>query len=116
MQNFEKIKSNRDFRRLYSRGKSYVTPFFVLYTAKGRKGKLRFGITVGKKIGGAVQRNRAKRIITAAFRSLAPNVTKGYDVVAVARTRVLETKSTAVAELMKKQFKEVGLWNYEKTD
>lgn len=116
MQNFEKIKLNRDFHRLYKKGKSKVTPLFVVYTAKGRKGKLRLGITVGKKIGGAVQRNRAKRLITAAFRSLTPNLTQGYDVVIVARVRVLAFKSTQIAELLKKQFTEIGLWCEDESD
>ena len=116
MQYFEKIKQNRDFKRLYYKGNSYVTPYFVMYTAKGRKNRLRFGITVGKKIGGAVQRNRAKRLITAAFRGLAPNISKGVDVIVVARTRVLDVKSTKITELMKKQFMEAGLFYENQTD
>ena len=111
MKNFEKLKENHEFRRAYARGKSFVTPFFVAYVLKNRTGSLRFGITAGKKIGGAVQRNRAKRIITAAFRSVSEYIPTGYDLVIVARTRIFSVKSTAVAALLKKQLYGAKLWN-----
>lgn len=45
------LKSNRDFRRLYSRGKRAVCPTLVLYVQKNRQGRNRLGITVSKKLG-----------------------------------------------------------------
>lgn len=116
MQQFEKIKDNRNFRRLYHRGKSYVAPSFVLYTGKGAKDKVRLGITVTKKIGSAVKRNRAKRVITAAFRAVAADIVSGNDFVIVARTRILETKSDAVADILRKQLKSAALINENETD
>lgn len=113
MQYFEKIKDNRDFRRTYGRGKSRVAPEFVVYAAKGKSGRVRLGITATKKIGCAVKRNRAKRIITAAFRECAKNL-NSVDVVVVARSRILKCKSTKIAEIMKKQFCELGLFCDEK--
>lgn len=113
MQYFEKIKDNRDFRRTYGRGKSRVAPEFVVYAAKGKSERVRLGITATKKIGCAVKRNRAKRIITAAFRECAKNL-NSVDVVVVARGRILKCKSTKIAEIMKKQFCELGLFCYEK--
>lgn len=110
MQHFEKLKQNYDFRRLYKRGKTYVTPFFVLYSAKGRRARTRLGITVSKKLGGAVQRNRAKRVITAAFRECLPDITPGFDFVIVARTRILEIKSPAAAAALRKKLREAGVW------
>ena len=115
MQRFEKLKENRDFKRLYYRGKSSVAPSFVLYSMKGRTGRIRLGITTGKSIGSAVQRNRARRVVTAAFRDLSKNIVPGYDFVVVARTRILKVKSTDVARIMEGQLKSAGLW-YEKTD
>lgn len=110
MQNFEKLKLNRDFRRLYGRGKTFVAPFFVIYMMKNKCEKVRLGITAGKKIGGAVQRNRAKRVITAAFRECSSNICSGVDFVIVARSRILGVKSTEVALFMKKQFISAGVW------
>lgn len=102
MQGFEKLKQNYEFRRAYTRGNPFVSPFFVLYCVKGKKDKIRLGITVSRKLGSAVCRNRAKRIITAAFRANLPILTPGYDYVIVARTRILSVKSTELAEQLRK--------------
>ncbi len=110
MRNFSKLKTNRDFRRLYGRGNTFVTPLFVLYCTKGRKNAVRLGITAGKKLGGAVQRNRAKRVITAAFEMCQSNIERGYDFVIVARSRILGAKSTDAATLLEKQLKAAGIW------
>ena len=110
MQKLEKLKLNRDFRRLYNRGKTFVTPLFVLYSTKNKYGKVRLGITAGKKLGTAVCRNRAKRVITAAFRECLPNIRPGTDFVIVARSRILGVKSTEVTRLLTQQLKVADLW------
>ncbi len=110
MKAYEKLKQNWEFRRAYNKGKAMVTPYFVLYACKGRRDSVRLGITAGKKIGTAVKRNRAKRVITAAFSACANNIISGHDFVAVARTRILETNSRVVAEKMKNQLKNANLW------
>lgn len=79
---FTTLKENKDFRRLYHRGKSYVSPVLVTYVMKNRKAGLRIGFTTSKKIGIAVQRNRSRRIMREAFRLILPGETKdvtGYD-------------------------------------
>ena len=62
------LKSNRDFRRLYSRGKQAVAPTMVLYTRKNRLKENRLGITTGKKLGNAVTRNRIRRRLREIYR------------------------------------------------
>ncbi len=96
MYSFEKLKQNYEFRRAYRKGISTVTPYFILYHIKGRKGKTRLGITTSKKIGSAVKRNRAKRVITAAFFEAAHHITPGFDFVIVARNRILSSKTPEV--------------------
>ncbi len=81
---------------------SFVDSAFVVYALKNRSGKIRLGLSVGKKLGGAVERNRAKRVLTAAFNECAPHIKAGYDFVLVARTRILSVKSTEVAEKLMK--------------
>ena len=105
---FEKLKLNKDFRRIYGRGGSFVNPAFVTYALKNRSGNIRIGITVSKKIGCAVERNRAKRVITAAFAKCAPFVKPGYDFVFVARTRILCKKSGEIAADMLNNLRDVG--------
>ena len=110
MQRYVSIKENKDFKRLYYRGKSFVTPYFVMYLAKGRPGRVRIGITAGKKIGGAVKRNRAKRLIRAAFDNCFKNIILGYDFVMVARSRIVEEKSNTITVFLEKQLKAAGVW------
>lgn len=102
--NYETFKLNKDFRRLYGRGKSLVFPSVVVYYQKNRLGICRIGVTAGKKIGCAVKRNRAKRVILAAFRQLLPCISGGYDFVFVARVKTAAVKSTEVLNYLKKAF------------
>lgn len=95
-----KLNQNRDFVRLYKRGQSLVSPILVTYCAKNRKGNTRVGVTATKKVGGAVQRNRAKRVIRAAYRGLGVTLTPGFDYVFVARGRTPASKSTDVQKVM----------------
>lgn len=97
------LKENKDFRRLYYRGKSEASSVLVTYAMKNRKGKNCYGITSGKKIGGAVQRNRARRVIRVAFANLEPQINGSWDFVFVARTRTTEVKSQEVEKSMRKQ-------------
>lgn len=103
------LKENRDFHRLYRRGKSLVTPELVIYFSKNRKSETRFGITTGKKIGNAVKRNRARRIIRAAFYDISEKLKGNYDFVFVARGKTPYLKSTDINRAMAKVFKESNL-------
>ena len=88
------LKLNRDFRRLYYKGSSAVHPLIVTYASKNRLGYNRIGITVTKKIGKAVCRNRCKRIIRAAFAQVNTQIEQGWDFVFVARMKTPQAKST----------------------
>lgn len=82
---------------------------------KNRAGICRIGITTSKKIGNAVERNRARRVIRAAYRSLEGKICGNYDFVFVARTKTIFTKSTDLAAVMLSQLKKAGVID-EKTD
>lgn len=103
------LKENRDFSRLYHRGKSYVSPVLVTYISKNKSGNLRFGITTGKKIGKAVRRTRARRVIRAAYYELYPNIKSGYDFVFVARGKTPYVKSQVVLKVMKQHLLQAGI-------
>lgn len=107
------ICENRDYRRIYSRGNAIVTPSLVIYISKNRQNKVRVGITTSKKIGNAVKRNRARRIIREATREILPNIKKGNDLVLVARAKTPYQKSTYIKAVLLKQLKSSGIY-YEK--
>lgn len=92
------IKENHIFRRLYHKGKSAVQPAFVVYCSKNRTGTTRLGITVSVKLGGAVVRNRARRRIREMHRLSRHKIKSGYDIVIVARSRVLRARFSALLQ------------------
>ena len=87
MKNTVSIKQNPVFRRLYSKGKSAVSPCLAVYCRKNRGGENRLGLTVGSKVGKAVVRNRVRRRIREAYRIHEHMLALGYDIVVVARVR-----------------------------
>lgn len=110
MKSYAVLNRNGDFVRLYKRGKSMVHPLLVTYTTVNRRGLQRVGLTSGKKIGGAVQRNRARRVIRAAFVQLRPRmVSTGWDIVFVARSQTCRCSMQQVLKVMEKQLTQLGL-------
>lgn len=105
------LKENKDFRRLYYRGRSDAAPCLVTYVMKNRLGQTRVGITSGKKIGNAVKRNRARRLIRAAFSEYEGRLNGDYDIVFVARTKTAQVKMQQVQQQMEDQLKKLGVLN-----
>ncbi len=103
------LNRNTDFRRLYNRGRSYTNPALVTYVLKNRAGICRIGITTSKKIGNAVERNRSKRLIKAAFYDICDEIDENYDIVFVARVRTRSLKSTQISKIMYNQLKSAGV-------
>ncbi|MBQ4153959.1 MAG: ribonuclease P protein component [Clostridia bacterium] len=116
MAEYEIFKLNKDFRRLYGRGKCLVFPSVVVYYSKNNLGHCRMGITASKKLGCAVKRNRAKRVITAAFRNLLPLFTQGYDFVFVARVKTTYVKSTVIFNSVKNGLMKDGVLKHNEED
>jgi ribonuclease P protein component len=79
-----------DFKRVRNEGKSYAHPLVVLVASPTadeaiREMHSRVGVTAGRAVGGAVERNRAKRLLREAMRFLLPGVRPGWDLVLIAR-------------------------------
>lgn len=92
------LKKNSDFRRLYNRGKSAVTPHMVLYCRRSGSSVNRFGFTVSTKLGHAVVRNRVRRRLREVVRLNSGSVKTGYDIVIVARTRCINAKFSHIEQ------------------
>lgn len=91
---------NKEFRRAYYRGRAFTTPVVVVYALKNHRGMNRIGLTATKKIGKAVQRNRARRIIKEAYRLVESKFPVGYDYVFVARTKTVFSSTSDVMKAM----------------
>ena len=102
------ICKNKEFSRVYSRGKSFVTPQVVVYVLKNRCGHTRYGLTATKKVGKAVARNRARRVMRAALTAVLPRDVGSWDIILVARALTPKIKSTKLEKTLRKTFEKAG--------
>ncbi len=106
---YRAICRNREFSRMYAKGKSYVHPQVVLYVLKTKNRPTRVGFTATKKVGNAVKRNRARRIMKAALSEHLAKDAKGFDLVLVARVQTPTLKSTQLSKTIAKLFAKAGI-------
>ena len=81
------LKLNHIFRRLYRNGNQAANRYLVLYCRPNHLKENRVGITVGKKLGKAVTRNRVRRRLREIYRLHERQIARGYDLVVVSRVR-----------------------------
>jgi ribonuclease P protein component len=82
----QRIRSGGDFRRCYNGGRAGDAHLLVFVTRNGMEYS-RVGVSVSKKHGNAVQRNRKKRLLREAYRGLQHDLPQGFDLVLVPRQR-----------------------------
>ena len=80
------LKLNHIFRRLYATA-GVANSYLVLYAKPNHTAQNRVGVTVGKKLGHAVVRNRVRRRLREIYRCNEDRFTSGWDIVVVARSR-----------------------------
>ena len=86
----ESLKSNRDFKNVYSRGKSYANKYLVMYVLENGTERNRLGISVSKKVGNSVVRHRLTRLVRESYRLHEDIFNSGLDIVVVARVNAKE--------------------------
>ena len=109
LQHTTTLQENREFRRTYYKGKSCTTSVVVLYVLKNHRKQNRIGLTATKKVGGAVERNRARRVLREAYRLLEEQFPVGYDYVFVARTKTAYVKTPEVMRAMQSALRKLDL-------
>ena len=95
------VKLNREFVYAYKRGKKVVSDCIVFHYYRNRTKETHLGITVSKTVGKAHIRNRAKRLIRAAYAECMPKTERGYNIIIAARTKMARADFKSVLCAMK---------------
>ena len=111
----ETITENYLFKKAYTKGNKQAGKLLVVYGLK-RKHGIRYGLTVSKKIGKAVVRNRLRRQLRECFRYLEPFVKDGSDIIFVARSAAVDSSFANIFYAMKSQLEAGGLLREEAID
>ena len=106
MQRKFRLTRSEDFKRVRRSGKSYAHPLVVLIVQAHDQPRVKVGVAAGRTVGTAVHRNRAKRLLREAMRSLLPNIASNLDLILIARpglvTATLEETRQALLNLLRR--------------
>jgi len=101
-----RLRKSSDFQRVYKKGRSWAHPLLVLCALRNDLNCSRFGFSVSKRVGGAVVRNRAKRLMREATRLRQAMIADGWDVIIIARQPMREANfhqvDRAVEQLLRR--------------
>lgn len=98
------VKDNNDFKLIFEKGHSIYGKYLVVYFLRNQLDHNRFGICAGKKLGTAVERNRVKRLLREAIRSIVSgskgeqSPLTGWDILLVARSQIKEINLAKIIE------------------
>src|SRR5699024_6726183 len=108
-----RVKENSEFQKILRTGKSFANRELVIYYKEKRpQHHFRFGVSVGKKIGNAVTRNKIKRHIREAFKEMQHDIKSDIDMIIIARKPTVQMNTSQIkkslSHLLRKQclFKE----------
>lgn len=103
------LRKQKDFSKVYNRGKSKGSRFVVVLYRKNGLDHSRTAFVASKKVGNSVMRNRARRLMKESFRALSEKIVNGYDIVFVARAGISDHKEQEVEGCMRSALKNCGL-------
>lgn len=107
----QSLKKNKDFNKVYNNGKSYATRNLVLYLLAVPENKAnRYGLSVSKRIGNAVVRNKLKRRLREIIREFEKKYDfKFYNIIFIARNPVVDLSYQQLKKDVKKLYKKAAL-------
>jgi ribonuclease P protein component len=106
-----RLTRSTDFKRVRRIGKSYAHPLVVLYALKSDEMNVRVGVSAGLRVGNAVKRNRAKRLLRAAMSELIPNTAAGSDLLLIARSPLPEADLQQTRAALSSLLERAGLFS-----
>jgi ribonuclease P protein component len=111
-ENFPKssrVTARKEYQSIYQTGNKVVGHSLVLYFKPNQLERIRLGISVSKKIGNAVVRNRQKRLFREIFRQNRHRYRPGYDLVCIARKPILKLTFEQLTEQLNRALIRAGI-------
>ena len=106
-----RLRRGSDIDRVRRRGRSWSSKLLVLAVLPNELGHNRYGFTVGKRVGGAIERNRAKRLMREAIRHRHTELQPGHDLLLIARNSFCtQTTLVEVATQLDGLLLRSGIW------
>ncbi|MGB7537462.1 MAG: ribonuclease P protein component [Anaerolineales bacterium] len=109
MQRRFRLNRSGDIQRVRRTGKSYAHPLLVLVAARSEAPGKRLSVTAGLRVGGAVERNRARRRIREAARPLVGRMLEGWDLLLIARSGAVKAPFGELAGAVRTLFQRAGV-------
>ena len=110
-----RLTRSTEILRVRRLGKSYAHPLLVLYVFASAEPQTRVGVTASHAVGGAVQRNRAKRRIRACIDQVTLSIAPGWNMIVLARRQVLKAPFNDVCSALKALLNQAGVFVKEKS-
>lgn len=104
-----RLTRSSDFKRVRRFGKSYAHPLVVLITSPVPDPVLRIGVAAGRTVGKAVERNRAKRLIRTGLSELLPEISRGWELIFLARQPLVKASYSDTCAALRSLLKRAKL-------
>ncbi len=108
-----RLRDRERIEQLYREGQTWLHPQVVLLGLPNAEGKLRVAIAASRKLGKAVRRNRARRLLREAVRLQQHSIAKGWDLLFIARRRMNRATLHDAKKAVREVLKQAGLWEEE---
>lgn len=105
----EVLRGKKIFSQIYKKGKSFPEKSIILIILKNQQTYNRRAFLASKKVGGSVERNRARRLLRESYRQIEEDLKPGYDMVFVARRGILSMKCADVKTDMEAALRKAGM-------
>lgn len=110
MKRAHRLRRPEQFQRVRREGRSWDSPILALNAAPSRRRTARCGFVVGKRMGGAVTRNRAKRRVREAVRLIYDHIAPRWDLVFVIRPAAAAAEFTEIQSTVEHLLRRANLW------
>lgn len=105
-----RLSHTLDIQRVRREGKSFAHPLFVMIVLPAQEDVTRIGVIATKSVGGAVERNRSKRLLRAAADELAECIAPGNMMLLIARKHILDTDTPEVRDVLVQQLMKANIY------